>query len=157
MDKATGDELDNARINALRVINGKVRVYGARSASATEADWRFITARDTINHIVYLAEIQLERHTFSTIDSRGALYSAIKSSLIGILEPIKKSGGLYAAHDSTGALVDSGYKVTVADSNNPASSLATGQVTADVAVRVSAVGDKITVNITKSNLTAGIL
>ena len=68
-----------------------------------------------------------------------------------------KSGGLYAAHDAAGALVDNGYKVTVADSNNPAANLATGQVTADVAVRVSAVGDKITVNITKSNLTAGIL
>ncbi|MBT6198991.1 MAG: hypothetical protein HOI21_00460 [Bacteroidetes Order II. Incertae sedis bacterium] len=157
MDKATGDELDNSRINALRIINGKVRVYGARSSSSAENDWRFITARDTINHIVYLAEKRLERHTFSTIDSRGALYAKIKASLIGILEPVLKSGGLYAAHDAAGALVDNGYKVTVADSNNPAANLATGQVTADVAVRVSAVGDKITVNITKSNLTAGIL
>lgn len=157
MDKATGDELDNSRINALRIINGKVRVYGARSASATEADWRFITSRDTINHIVYLAEIALERHTFSTIDSRGGLFSAIRGSLISILEPIKKSGGLYPAHDSSGALVDNGYNVTVGNINNPAVNLATGQVTADVAVRVSAVGDKITVNITKSNLTAGVL
>ncbi len=157
MDKATGDELDNSRINALRIINGGVRVYGARSASVTEADWRFITSRDTINHIVYLTELELERHTFSTIDNRGGLFSAIRSSMIGILEPIKKAGGLYSAHDSSGALVDDGYVVTVADSNNPANQLAVGQVTADVAVRVSAVGDKITVNITKSNLTAGVL
>jgi len=157
MDKATGDELDNSRINALRIINGKVRVYGARSASAAEADWRFITSRDTINHIVYLAEIALERHTFSTIDSRGGLFSAIRGSLVSILEPIKKSGGLYPAHDSSGAMIDNGYKVTVGNINNPTVSLATGQVTADVAVRVSAVGDKITVNITKSNLTAGVL
>tara|TARA_Y100000296_G_C5161924_1_gene252374 strand:+ start:354 stop:1862 length:1509 start_codon:yes stop_codon:yes gene_type:complete len=157
MDKATGDSLDNARINALRTIDGKVRVYGARSASETENDWRFITSRDTLNHIVFHAEKRLERHTFSTVDSRGALYAKVRSSLIGILEPILKAGGLYEARDSAGVKLDNGYKVTVADSNNPAATLATGQLTADVAVRVSAVGDKITVNITKSNLTAGIL
>ena len=81
----------------------------------------------------------------------------IKNSIIGILEPIRKAGGLYEAYASDGTRLDPGYSVTVADSNNPAAQLNIGQVTADVAVRVSAVGDKITVNITKSNMTAGVL
>ena len=157
MDKATGDELDNARINALRVINGKVRVYGARSASVTENDWRFITSRDTLNHVVYQCEKRLEDHVFQTIDGRGSLFLKIKNSIVSILEPIRKSGGLYEAYGSDGVRLDPGYQVTVDSTNNSAANLNIGQVTADVAVRVSAVGDKITVNITKSNLTAGVL
>jgi len=157
MDKATGDELDNARINALRVINGKVRVYGARSASETENDWRFITSRDTLNHVVYQCEKRLEDHVFQTIDGRGALFLKIKNSIVSILEPIRKSGGLYEAYGSDGVRLDPGYSVIVDSTNNSDANLNIGQVTADVAVRVSAVGDKITVNITKSNLTAGVL
>ena len=157
MNKANGDSLDNARVNALRVINGKVRVYGARSASATENDWRFITSRDTLNHIVYECEKRLEDYVFSTVDGRGALFNRIKNSIVSILEPIRKYGGLYEAYGSDGSRLDPGYTVLVGDSNNPAANLNIGKVTADVAVRVSAVGDKITVNITKSNLTAGVL
>jgi len=157
MDKATGDELDNARINALRLINGKVRVYGARSASSDETNWRFITHRDTMNHITYRAETALEQHVFQTIDGRGGLFARISASLTAILEPIRKAGGVYEAFDATGKQIDAGYSVKVNSTNNPTSDLAAGKVTADVAVRVSAVGDKITVNITKSNMTAGVL
>jgi hypothetical protein len=157
MDKATGDELDNARINALRLINSKVRIYGARSASSDENNWRFITHRDTMNHIVNKCETALEQHVFQTIDGRGGLFARISSSLMAILEPIRLSGGVYEAFDSAGAQIDSGYSVKVDTTNNPSADLAQGKVTADVAVRVSAVGDKITVNITKSNMTAGVL
>ena len=157
MDKATSDEFDNARINALRIINGKVRVYGARSASSDENNWRFITHRDTMNHIVNKCESALERHVFQTIDGRGTLFAKVSASIIAILDPIRTAGGLYEAYDATGKKIDSGYSVTVNNTNNAAADLATGQVTADVAVRVSAVGDKITVNITKSNMTAGVL
>jgi hypothetical protein len=157
MSKAVGDELDNARINAIRLINGRARIYGARSASNDESNWRFITARDSINHIVYECEKRLEDYVFSTIDGRGALFNDISASLIGILEPIRKNGGVYEAFDVSGTRIDPGYTVKVNNSNNPASTLATGQVSADIAVRVSAVGDKITVNITKSNMTAGVL
>jgi len=157
MDKATSDELDNSRINALRLINGRVRVYGARSASNDENNWRFITHRDTVNHIVYECEKRMERHVFKTVDGRGSLFKEIELDLVGILEPIRQNGGVYEAYDSGGTQVDRGYSVVVNNSNNPTGTLATGQVTADVAVRVSAVGDKITINITKSNMTAGIL
>jgi len=157
MDKATGDELDNARVNALRLINGKVRVYGARSASSDENNWRFITHRDTMNHITYRAETALEQHVFQTIDGRGGLFARISASLTAILEPIRKAGGVYEAFDAAGKQIDAGYSVKVNSTNNPTADLAAGKVTADVAVRVSAVGDKITVNITKSNMTAGVL
>jgi hypothetical protein len=110
-----------------------------------------------MNHITYRAETALEQHVFQTIDGRGGLFARISASLTAILEPIRKAGGVYEAFDATGKQIDAGYSVKVNSTNNPTSDLAAGKVTADVAVRVSAVGDKITVNITKSNMTAGVL
>ena len=94
---------------------------------------------------------------FQTIDGRGSLFSAIEASLTAVIDPIRIAGGVYEGYDVAGAKIDNGYSVVVDSTNNPTANLATGQVTADVAVRVSAVGDKITVNITKSNMTAGVL
>jgi hypothetical protein len=157
VNTATGDSLDEKRINALRKIGNSIRVYGARSVSADEANWRFITARDTVNYIAWEAEDRLEDYVFSTIDARGSLFSRIESALIGLLDPIRLKGGLYEAFDTDGNQVDPGYSVEVSDEINPIVNLAQGKVSAVVNVRVSSVGDQISVTITKSNLTTSVV
>ncbi len=154
---ADGDLLDEARINALRKIGNQIRVYGARSVSNDEANWRFITLRDTVNFIVYGCEDRMEQFVFNTIDGRGNLFGRIRASLKALLDPMRIAGGLYEAYDDEGKLVDPGYSVVVNSSNNPNSQLATGLVKASVGVRVSGVADLIEVEVTKSNLTAPIL
>lgn len=150
------DLLDAARVNALRTIAGQIRVYGARSASNDEANWKFITLRDTLNFIVNGVEQRMEQFVFETIDGRGNLFGNIRASIKAFLDPIKVAGGLYEAYDETGALVDPGYSVVVDRSVNPATQLATGLVKAQVGVRISSVADLIQVTITKSNLTAPV-
>ena len=157
IDKADGDLLDEARVNAIRSIGGSVRVYGARSLSTDETNWRFITFQDMVNHIVVEAEERLEDFVFSTIDGRGGLFGQIRSSMVAMLDPHRIAGGLYEAFDSEGERIDPGYSVVVNDENNPAAQLATGLVKVDVGIRVSSVGDKINVSITKSNLTASVV
>lgn len=157
VDRATSNIMDEKRVNTLRVVSGLVQVYGARSVSSDEANWRFISHRDTVNYVVHLAEARLEQFLFSTIDSRGALFNSIRGSLVGMLDPIRQSGGLYEGYDANGKKVDPGYSVQVNSANNPASQLATGLVKATVNIRVSAIGDQIAVTITKSNLTAGVV
>lgn len=157
IDKAEGDLLDEARVNAIRSIGGSVRVYGARSLSTDETNWRFITFQDMVNHIVVEAEERLEDFVFSTIDGRGGLFGQIRSSMVAMLDPHRIAGGLYEAFDSEGERIDPGYSVVVNDENNPAAQLATGLVKVDVGIRVSSVGDKINVSITKSNLTASVV
>lgn len=153
---AQADLLDAARVNALRTIAGQIRVYGARSASNDEVNWKFITMRDTLNFIVDGVEARMEQFVFETIDGRGNLFGNIRASIKAFLDPIKVSGGLYEAYDDTGALVDPGYSVVVDSTINPATQLATGLVKAQVGVRISSVADLIQVTITKSNLTAPV-
>ena len=155
--RTTGDTLDAGRINALRVVNGAVQVYGARSVSADETNWRFITYRDTINYIIGLAENALEPLVFRPIDGRGNLFGEVEAILTAVVDPIRAVGGLYEGFDSaTGQPVDPGYSVQASSVNNPTVSLANGVVTADIGVRVSPISDQINVTITKSSLTATV-
>jgi hypothetical protein len=157
IDKADGDTLDEGYINAIRVIQGGVRIYGARSASTDTSNFRYITARDMLNYIVTEAEKRLEDLVFSTIDGRRSVFGRVEARLIGLLEPLRYAGGLYEAFDSEGNQIDPGYSVLVTDALNPVTQLATGTVKAKVGVRVSSVADRIEVEIVKSNLTASVV
>ena len=155
--KSTGDSLDEARINALRVIAGRVRVYGARSASDDEENFRYITAQEMLNYIVVEAQSRLEDLVFSTIDGRGSLFGQVDARLRALLDPIRTAGGLYEAFDTLGNRIDYGYTVVVNEAINPVSQLAGGLIKAKIGVRVSSIGDQIQVEVTKSNLTASVV
>lgn len=157
VSKTTGDALDEQRCNALRIINGAVRVYGFRSTSSDEDNFRFLNSREMLNYIVVQAEAVLEDLVFSPIDGRRALFSNVESRLVALLEPIRLAGGLYEAFDATGKRIDYGYSVVVNDAINPLSQLAGGLVKAKVGIRVSSIGDQIQVDVTKSNLTASVV
>ena len=157
IDKADSDVLDAGYINAIRVIQGSVRIYGARSASTDITNFRYITAREVLNYIVTEAEKRLEDLVFSTIDGRRTVFGRVEARLIGLLEPLRREGGLYEAFDSEGNQVDAGYSVLVTDALNPVTQLATGTVKAKVGVRVSSVADRIEIEIVKSNLTASVV
>ena len=157
IDKTNGDSLDDAGVNAIRIIQNSVRIYGARSLSADDENFRYITAQDTVNHVVIEAGRSLEDLVFSTIDGRNTIFSAIESRLIAILSPLRDIGALFEAYDANGRKIDSGFTVRCDAKLNPVSQLAGGTVKAKVGLRVSSVGDKIEVDIIKSNLTASVV
>lgn len=157
INRTTGDMLDDSYVNAIRIINNTVRIYGARSHSTNTTQWRFITQRETINYVVDRAYAAVEPMVFETINGRKTVFANVRSALISVLEPIRLGGGLYEGFDINGKQIDFGYTVKVDDSINPLSQLETGRIKAQVGVRVSTVGDKIDVTITKSNLTATLV
>lgn len=157
VNKTVGDALDEGRVNAIRVIQGTVRIYGARSASNDEENYRYITQQDTLNHIVVEAERTLEDLVFSSIDGRRSVFGRTEARLIAILEPIRAAGGLYEAYDSNNNQIDPGYSVEVTDALNPVAQLQEGLIRAKVGVRISSVGDRIEVEVVKSNLTSSVV
>lgn len=150
VNSVASDTANAARINPLRIIDGGVRLYGARSVSADEDNWRYITFRDTLNYIVVAAEKRLEPFIFNTIDSRKAVFSEIAAALVNVLDPIRAAGGLFEGPN------DRGYVVEVSSALNPQAQLAQGIIAAKVGVRVSSVGETINLLITKSNLTSAV-
>jgi hypothetical protein len=152
-----GDALDAESINAIRIIQNSVRVYGARSASTDVSNFKFITARDVLNYVAAQASISLEDLLFTTIDGRRTVFGQVESRLISILEPIRSAGGLYEGFSADNIQIDPGYSVEVSDAINPVTQLADGIVRAKVGVRVSGTGDRIIVDIIKSNLTSSVV
>jgi len=132
-------------------------VYGARSLSSDTTNFRYITAQDVVNQVVVEANRSLEDLIFSVIDGRNTVFAAVESKLFAILEPLRANGALFEAFDTNGKRIDFGYSVKCDASINPTSQLSDGLVKAKVGVRVSSVGDKIEVDIVKSNLTKSVV
>lgn len=157
IDKTAGDALDADCVNAIRIINNRVRIYGARSCSADTANFRYLNAQEVVNYVVVQANRSLEDVLFSLIDGRGGMFASIEAHLVAVMEPLRTLGALYEAFDVNGRRIDFGYTVKCNESLNPLSQLVNGTVTARVGLRVSSVGDSIQVEIIKSNLTASVV
>ena len=157
VDKIIGDELDESYVNAIRVIQNTVRIYGARSLSSDTENFRYITQQDVVNTIVTECYRSLEDLVFSTIDGRNTIFANIEARLVVILAGMRDLGALYPAFDQNGRQLDNGYTVKCDAGINPAAQLQTGLVKARVGVRVSSVGDKIEIDIVKSNLTSTVV
>jgi hypothetical protein len=134
-----------------------VRIYGARSLSSDTTNFRYINAQDVVNAIVTESYKALEPVVFQTINGRNSVFASVEAKLIAVLEAQRVAGALYEAFDVNGRRVDFGYTVKCDASLNPVTQLATGLVRAKVGVRVSSIGDKIEVEIVKSNLTTSVV
>jgi hypothetical protein len=110
-----------------------------------------------MNFIVEECQVALEPLVFSVINGRRTIYADIATVLKGVLEPIRIAGGLFEGFDQYGRQVDYGYTVRVDDGINPIAQLESGLVKAQIGVRISSIGDKIEVTVTKSNLTATLV
>ena len=157
INKTVGDDLDENYVNALRLIQNTIRVYGARSLSSDTDNFRYITQQDVVNTIVTECYRSIEDVVFSSIDGRNTIFANIESRLISILSVMRNIGALYPAFDANGRQLDNGYIVKCDASLNPTSQLADGLVKAKVGVRVSSVGDRIEIDIVKSNLTSTVV
>lgn len=156
INKTVGDELDEASVNAIRVIQNTVRIYGARSCSLDEQNFRYITQQDVVNLIVSECYTSIEDLVFSPIDGRNSIFASIESRLIAILSEMKNSGALFPAFDINGRQIDEGFVVTCDRTLNPASQLNDGLVKAKIGVRISSIGDRIEIDIVKSNLVSSV-
>lgn len=156
LGRSQNNDLDAGRVNAIRLINNSVRIYGARSLSADTDNFRFTSIQETLNRIVIEANNALEELVFSPIDGRRAIYGRIQSALMAIMEPLRTAGALFPGTDASGQPTDSGYIIVVDDSINPLTQLATGVVKARIAFRMGGITDTIQLEIVKSNLTTPI-
>jgi phage tail sheath protein FI len=157
INKTVGDDLDANNVNPIRIIQNTIRVYGARSLSSDTDNFRYITQQDVVNTIVTECYRSIEDVVFSSIDGRNTIFANIESRLISILSVMRNIGALYPAFDANGRQLDNGYVVKCDASLNPTLQLAEGLVKAKVGVRVSSVGDRIEIDIVKSNLTSTVV
>jgi len=151
-NRIEGDDLDESKVNAIRVINNTVRLYGWRSLSNDTRNFALLSIRDLLNYLVFEAESSLQPYVFRTVDARGQLLSQVNGVLTGILEPIRVAGGLFEKFADNGDIIDPGYLVDTGSSVNSLENLANNEVRAKVSVRPSPSAALISVTIVKVGL-----
>ena len=154
--RAQGDALDAGKVNAIRYIQGSVRLYGWRSLSDDTDNYAMLTGRDVLNRVVVTAELLLEQFVFQPIDGKGQLLSSVNGALVGILEPMYAAGGLYALYAPSGTLIDRGYLVETGPAVNTLASLSNNEVRARVSIRVSPSAALISVTVVKVGLLSNL-
>lgn len=141
--------IDALRGSAIRKVNGTYRVYGYRSLSRDEVNWKYLTAQDLINRIATQLEGQLEQFVFAPIDGKGQLQSSIEGVAMGILADHADAGALYPKFNDAGEQLDPGFTVDAGSSVNTTETLANNTIRLNVQLRTSPASALIEVTIIK--------
>lgn len=151
------EDLDDNKVNVIRLVAGSTRLYGWKSLAADRENWEYLTGIDTVNRVVAEIYSRIEPYVFGVIDSRGHLLAQLYGTLEGIVKPMADAGGLYARTDPSDptVLLDPGYRVRVGELNDVATA-ARNTVLAEVGIRVSATAADVLLTVTKAAVTAAL-
>lgn len=150
--------LNTAKVSVIRTVAGKVRMYGWKSLAAPGGVDTLIGGqfRDLTDAIAYECGVLAERYVGRVVDGRGVTLAEFSGQIKGILDRYAKAGALFAKLDDQGAEIDPGYVVDAGAAVNSPSSLATGLLKADVAVRLSPTAEFVTISIVAGDAAASL-
>jgi len=150
------DDLNEGKVSPIKFSRSTYRLYGWRSLSVDAENYFSLKDRDLLNFLVHEGEGILELSVGETIDSKGNLAAQIKGMLVGLVDPIAQSGGLYAQLNEEGKEVSPAYRVITDDTVNPPEQLAQNIIAASVYVRVSPFANSVLLNFIKVGVLSGM-
>lgn len=142
IDDATQAGLNAVGINAIRAFPGRgLRIWGARTLSS-DPEWRQLSARRVVDAIERTLDATLQWAVFegNTVVTRQAVAFSIET----LLARLWRAGGL------AGASPEAAYRIKCDSDNNPDSSVARGELVAEVAVAPSIPFEFVIFRIAKS-------
>jgi len=154
------NDLDSGKVNMILTIAASTRLYGWRSLSVDQVNWKMLSYADVVNRVATECIRLVEPYVFAPIDGRGHLLSALAGTLEGIVKPFADAGGLYAWTESDGVggerLVDQGYKVVTGAELNTRTSLGNDEVRGLVTIRPAPTAATVALIINKASVTAAL-
>lgn len=156
---AEWETLNTAKVSTVRVVAGKVRLYGwklvALMAGDTSGNLGGAQFRDVLNAVAWDASQIAEAFVGRLVDGRGATLGAFAGDLNGLLASYSAKGALFAKVVD-GKEIDPGYSINVGDSVNPAVSLAAGELKAEIGIRLSPTAEFVTITIAATDAAGAI-
>jgi len=134
--------LNGAGIDAIKSVNGTITLYGYRSTSL-DPNWVYL------NNVRFRMQVQNdfdtigEQFMFNEIDGQGHLFSRVNAALSGKCQAYWTNGSLYGATPAQAFQVNTGPQV------NTPTTIAAGQVNADVLLHMSQFGEFVVISVTK--------
>lgn len=160
VNRTTGDDLDANQVSAIRIIAGKVELYGWRCLCepASVADYPLLSYRDLLNFVQVAADAQLETFVFRNVDAQDQRLKEMEGALVGVVEPLAQlsNPAVFPQIDTDGTTIDPGYSVNTGASINTIDSLERQQLNAVLGLRPSPTATVISLTIVKAALTASV-
>lgn len=156
---ADANDLDAGKVNMIRTIAASTRVYGWRSLSADQVNWKMLSYADVVNRVVTECKRLLEPYVFAAIDGRGHMLSAMAGTLEGIVKPLADAGGLFPwVEDGPNGptITDPGYRIVTGSELNTRASLGNDEVRAQVAIRPAPTAASVLLTVNKASVTAAL-
>jgi hypothetical protein len=149
---AERNALGTEQVNTFRVVYGRIRSYGYRTAVDLDAlpHWWDLSGSRTIMAVRAREAAVAEANAFSQVDGSGVFLDKYDGALRGELADLQRLGALFRRGD------DPGYRVDVSAVVNPLEQLAGGVVTAEVYVRTSPLAESLRVNIIRRPITQNV-
>lgn len=140
--------LDADAVNCHRSSRGVTQLYGWRSLSLDEVNWRFLSYTDVGNELEARGEAALESLPFEVPDQ--AAFQQARTEVDAVAGPIARDRGLYPSPSGN----DPGWEVDTGPAVNTAVSIAQGEIRAELAYRPSPVGQLVRLALRKVPLTS---
>lgn len=135
------DSLKAAGVSAIEVIGGQVQLGEWRSLS-TDPNFRQLNWGRMAMQLATGVGGGMAQFIGRQIDGKGNLYAEAKATLISYLTPLWQAGALF------GGQAADAFDVVVDASNNTPTTVAAGELHADVAVSLSPSTETVIVNVT---------
>lgn len=134
--------LNAAGVNVIRNINGTVAIYGFRSLSS-DTNWTMLNNVRFRMQIIRDMDIVAEPFVFAEIDGKGQIFSRLAGAISGQCQLYWLRNSLYGANISDAFSVNCGPQV------NTPTTIAAGQLIAQVNLRMSPQAELVSVVVTK--------
>ena len=145
----------NGDVSPIRVVAGKVRLYGYKTVATTAGDasgnLQGAQFRDLTNVIAFQSGNIAEKYVGRTVDGRGLQLAAFNGELTGMLSVYASAGALFAQIAEDGTEVDPGYVVDTSSNVNSPANLAAGTLSAEVGIRLSPSAEFVNISITAND------
>lgn len=151
-DDTTRDALNTAGVNAIRVVNGVVKVYGWRTMANPNITpgWVTLGAARYLQNLAFRCWKVGQGFVFKPLDSQGHTIANYASAITALCLSDWNAGEIYGQSPSDAFIVDVGSAV------NTAQSLAQNQLIADVAVRPSPMAELVKIRIVNVPITQAV-
>lgn len=143
--------LNNAGVSVIRNVPniGQIVLYGFRSCSS-DPNWVYLNNVRMRMQMVRDFDVIGEQFVFNEIDGKGQVFAQFGGAIAGRCQTYYSRGSLY------GATAGDAYIVNVGPQVNTNSTIAAGQMNANVSVRLSPFGEFVNINLTKYTTTASL-
>jgi hypothetical protein len=151
--------LAGASVNVTRMVQNNPRTMGWRSLAdqVGDSNWSMFSGSRCVMIILYDVGLVADNFEFNKLDSQQHTISSFNTAIGGAITPFWDNDDLYGATAAEAFTVDTSVGVDGSGAPNTPSTMAAGELHANIALRTSPFDERVIVQISKVPITQSLI